>query len=528
MPFALTGQNIKVWDNFEGDGTIYSWFGADCTIDVIFNNPYREAGNYSATVLKYDDTGGLSARAGFDVNGFFDLSTHPVFYLKIYIPSPEITGNQDNQISFILQDGKSEDPGSTQSAIIQPLLLDQWQTVTFDFANDTYINADPESFPPAVRNDFNRVVIQINGVNNTDQVVAFLDDINFNGSLSSGFNDENLIWADEFSLDGPVDPNKWFHQTLLPNGSSWYNGEIQHYTDRIDNSYVEDGFLKIVAKKETYTDQGVTKNYTSARLNSKFAFTYGRVEIRAKLPTGTGTWAALWTLGKNTNEKGAYWYTQGFGTTSWPASGEIDILEHWGNSQNFVQSAMHTPSSHGATVNKGGRTIPTVSTEFHTYVMDWTPEKIVFSVDGIVHYTYNPEEKNEDTWPYDWDQYLIMNIAIQSSIDVNFTESPMEIDFVRIYDINRITGVKENVQKNIRIYPNPVRDVLTLNLASISDAETLIRIYSLEGKLVKSYSDIRTNSRVLLDNLDDLNEGIYLLKIIGEEQIFDFKIVKKN
>ena len=83
-----------------------------------------------------------------------------------------------------------------------------------------------------------------------------------------------------------VDGSKWFHQTILPNGWGWYNNEQQHYTNRIQNSYVSDGTLKIVAKKETFNDQGHTKNYTSARLNSKFAFTYGVVEIRAKLPTG--------------------------------------------------------------------------------------------------------------------------------------------------------------------------------------------------------------------------------------------------
>ena len=104
---------------------------------------------------------------------------------------------------------------------------------------------------------------------------------------------KTLVWSDEFDDDGttymsgvdnPVDDSKWFHQTKLPNGWSWYNDELQHYTNRIDNSYVSDGTLKIVAKKEVFSDQGHTKDYTSARLNAKHAFTYGVVEIRAKLP----------------------------------------------------------------------------------------------------------------------------------------------------------------------------------------------------------------------------------------------------
>ena len=89
-----------------------------------------------------------------------------------------------------------------------------------------------------------------------------------------------LVWADEFSVDGPLDTAKWWQQHQLPNGTSWYNGEIQHYTNRDTNAFVQSGSLHLAAYKETYTNQGQTKEYTSARLNSKFAFTYGRVEIR--------------------------------------------------------------------------------------------------------------------------------------------------------------------------------------------------------------------------------------------------------
>ena len=240
----------------------------------------------------------------------------------------------------------------------------------------------------------------------------------------------------DYSLPGEystVDSIKWFHQTQLPSGGSWFNGELQHYTGEDANSYVSDGTLKIVAKKEDYTHQGVTKQYTSARLNSKFAFTYGVVEVRAKLPTGRGTWPAIWTLGKNIAEDGAYWQIQGLGTTAWPACGEIDIMEHWGSNQNFVQSALHTPSSYGGTINHGGQSIDTVSTQFHTYSMDWDAERIIFAVDGGVHYTYNPTVKNDQNWPFDAEQYLLLNVAIESVISDSFVESAMEIDYVRVF-----------------------------------------------------------------------------------------------
>ena len=247
-----------------------------------------------------------------------------------------------------------------------------------------------------------------------------------------GGNEDGLIWADEFDNDGAVDATKWFHQTKIPNGGSWYNNEIQHYTNRLENTNVSNGTLRLVAKKETFTDQGHTKQYTSARLNSKYAFKYGKVKVRAKLPTGRGTWPAIWTLGKNINESGGYWSSR-FGTKNWPDCGEIDIMEHWGNNQNFVQSALHTPSSSGATINHGGQRISTVSTEFHIYELDWNSERMIFSVDGIIHYTYNPEIKNSDTWPYDAEQYILLNIAIEPSIAPNFTQDAMEIDYIRVY-----------------------------------------------------------------------------------------------
>ena len=264
----------------------------------------------------------------------------------------------------------------------------------------------------------------------TGQIVSLCNGSLIWGVCSTPFS--NLVWSDEFNINGAVNSTNWYQQTQLPDGNSWYNGEVQHYTNRQVNSNISNGILNITAKKETFTDQGQTKQYTSARLNSKYAFKYGRVEVRAKLPVGTGTWPAIWMLGKNVIEPGAYWSATN-GTVSWPACGEIDIMEHWGNNQNYVQSAMHTPSSFGGTANLGGQTIATASTQFHIYTLEWTSVKMVFSVDGVVHYTYNPAVKDASTWPFDAEQYLILNVAMQPSIDPNFTQSAMEVDYVRVY-----------------------------------------------------------------------------------------------
>ena len=245
---------------------------------------------------------------------------------------------------------------------------------------------------------------------------------------------DNLVWADEFNGSGALDEEKWFHQTQLPPWGSWFGGLVNHYTNRVENTFQKDGFLHLVAKKETFTDQGETKEYTAARLNSKFAFTYGRVEVRAKLPSGVGTWPAIWMLNTNIDEDGAYWDNQGYDTTKWPYCGEIDIMEHWGDDQDYVSSALHNGSSYGdGVVNVGGQKIKNASDDFHIYTMVWDKDMIVFSVDGVEHLTYSPEVKDENTWPYDSDYYFLMNIAILPEIDPDFTESAMVVDYIRVY-----------------------------------------------------------------------------------------------
>lgn len=237
-----------------------------------------------------------------------------------------------------------------------------------------------------------------------------------------------LIFADEFDKEGPVDAGKWIFETAPPNNGGWWNGEKQHYTDRLDNAHVSDGTLKIVAKKEEYTIDGSTKNYTSARLNSTFNFTYGRVEVKAKLPEGAGTWPAIWTLGSN------------IGAVGWPACGEIDIMEHWGHKPTIVSSAVHTLACSGVTRcdahKMGEKGIEDYAAAFHTYAIDWTEEAITFYIDDQLLYTYKPTPKTADNWPFDKNQYILLNVAMGGewfSIDPDFEQSAMEIDYVRVY-----------------------------------------------------------------------------------------------
>ncbi|WP_242203296.1 glycoside hydrolase family 16 protein [Aestuariivivens insulae] len=240
--------------------------------------------------------------------------------------------------------------------------------------------------------------------------------------------EETLVWSDDFNTDGTPDPSKWSFEIGngcdKPAGCGWGNGESQYYTNRLDNAKVEDGVLKITAKKESY--QGAS--YTSARLISKdkYEFTYGKVEIRAKLPSGSGTWPAIWMLGANIDEAG------------WPACGEIDIMEHWGHNPTLVSSATHTPACHGGcgSTKVGETTVSDYATAFHVYTLEWTEDTLRFSLDGSFLYAYKPDVKDSSNWPYNKPQFFILNIAMGGSwfdIDENFTESTMEIDYIKVY-----------------------------------------------------------------------------------------------
>ncbi len=522
---GLFSQSII--DDFEKN-SVLSWRGDDCIINIGIDNPLKAGINLSSKVLQYNDIGGQYANVQLDIEKKFNLIENYSFSFQIYVPSTEITGNQPLQVSLKLQDNTDERPWELQTEIIKPIVLNQWQTITFDFKNDNYINLNGGSPPPTFRKDFNRVVIQVNGENNNDRVVAFLDNFYYQNETTSLTEYDHLVWSDEFEVEGEVDKSKWHHQTLIPQGDSWFNGEVQHYTNRKENSIVENGVLKIIGRKEKFTNQGVTKDYTSARLNSKFAFQYGKVEIRAKLPSGIGTWPALWTLGKNITERGGYWMEQGYGTTSWPACGEIDIMEHWGHNPNFIQSATHTPSSFGNTFNHGGQNIPTASTDFHIYTLEWYPERLVFSVDDNIHYIYEPSIRNSETWPFDAEQYILMNFAIQPSIYPAFLQDAMEVDYLRIYQ-NKPSNVSDLTVKNItKLYPNPVEEQLILEMDFPQNIGPLtIYIYDASGQLKHTSQYPISNQRLTIDNINNLRSGIYFVAFENGENMEVIQFFKK-
>ena len=242
-----------------------------------------------------------------------------------------------------------------------------------------------------------------------------------------------LVWGDEFEYDGKLDESKWHHQIIPPNNGSWWNNEAQHYTNSTKNSIVSDGTLKIIAIKENYTVDNSTKNYTSARLNSKFGFKYGRVDVKAKLPATQGTWPAIWTLGTNINEIGNF-FGDSEGSVGWPSCGEIDIREQNGWNKNELYGYFHFANPQGEYGNHGNITsVSNASGEYHIYSMEWTDEIIKILIDDKEFVSLI----NNGNVPYDNRHYLLLNIAIGGNlggdIDPSFSQDRMEIDYVRVF-----------------------------------------------------------------------------------------------
>lgn len=236
-----------------------------------------------------------------------------------------------------------------------------------------------------------------------------------------------LVWADEFDTPGMPDPVRWNYETGMIR-----NNEAQFYTEaRPENARIENGVLIIEARREPWEQGGKRAAYTSASVTSQCRayWRYGRIEVRAKIPTGRGTWPAIWLLGQNIDKAG------------WPRSGEIDIMENVGFDPDTIHANIHTEAyNHVKGTNKGNQiTVPAPYKDFHIYALDWDPRKIVISVDGKPYFTYANEGTGEAVWPFDQPFYLILNLAIggswggQQGIDEAIFPQRFEIDYVRVY-----------------------------------------------------------------------------------------------
>jgi beta-glucanase (GH16 family) len=233
-----------------------------------------------------------------------------------------------------------------------------------------------------------------------------------------------LVWSDEFEINGLPNPEKWDYDI-----GYIANNEKQYYTaSRLENARIVDGKLIIEARKEPWEDF----KYTSARLvtRGKADWTYGRFEVRAKVPIGVGTWPAIWMLGTNIKEVG------------WPMCGEIDIMENVGFDPSVVHGNVHTKAYHHSIgTNKGDKIeLEKPWDQYHVYAVEWFEDRIDFFVDDIKYFTFDKESDTDDTvWPFNKPHYLLLNLAIGGSwggrdgIDDSLFPHRFFIDYVRVY-----------------------------------------------------------------------------------------------
>jgi beta-glucanase (GH16 family) len=236
-----------------------------------------------------------------------------------------------------------------------------------------------------------------------------------------------LVWSDEFDEGMQPNPEKWSYQV---GGGGWGNQELQYYTDsRPENARIENGTLIIEARRESFGGSP----YSSARLRSlgKGDWLYGRFEIRARLPEGLGTWAAIWMMPSEDN----------YGDGGWPDNGEIDIMEAVGHEPDRTHSAVHTRGlNHQLGNNPFATHINATSrSDFHVYAMEWTPTRITTFVDGDVNLVYDRDGAEWEKWPFDRPFHLLLNLAVGGSWGgaqgVNPDDFPatMEVDYVRVF-----------------------------------------------------------------------------------------------
>lgn len=255
----------------------------------------------------------------------------------------------------------------------------------------------------------------------------------FSSSLSSLNHEERkmkLVWSDEFKKDGLPDSTKWGYDTGdgCPMKCGWGNNELQYYTARrLENARVEGGNLIIEAHREKMG----SREYSSSRMVSKHKgdWTYGRIEARAKLPKGRGVWPAIWMLPTD------------WAYGDWPASGEIDIMEHVGYIPDSIFGTVHTKLYNGllGTQKSKGIEVNSVSEQFHTYGIEWNKDKIDFLFDGKAFHSFPNKHEGPDGWPFDLDFHLVLNMAVggnwggKMGVDTAIWPQKMLVDYVRVY-----------------------------------------------------------------------------------------------
>lgn len=248
------------------------------------------------------------------------------------------------------------------------------------------------------------------------------------GESPTSYEGMTLVWADEFESDA-LDSNSWSYDVGdgCPSLCGWGNNELEYYTASAENSYLADGKLVIVAKPDSI----MNSNYSSAKLvtRDKQTFKYGRIDIRAKMPTGRGIWPAIWMLPADNVYGG------------WPTSGEIDIVELVGHEPEKIHGTVHFGPAVGYSQNSGNSyslAAGAFADKFHVFSIIWSQDSIQWLVDGVRYHAISRASVGTNTYPFNESFYLILNVAVGG----NWPGSPtsetvfpqtMNVDYVRVF-----------------------------------------------------------------------------------------------
>jgi beta-glucanase (GH16 family) len=304
-----------------------------------------------------------------------------------------------------------------------------------------------------------------------------------------------VVWSDEFE-SATLDESKWKFDI---GGNGWGNNEAQFYTDSPTNFSISGGEATITAREEQFA----TNDYTSSKILSKglFDVKFGKIEARIKCPMGKGLWPAFWMLGANISQ------------VSWPACGEIDVMEHINNDPKINGTAHWDNVGH---VYMGG--ISTLdASEYHIYAVEWTSTNIKWFADGNLYYQLNINNGINGTNEFQLPFYLILNLAVGGNWPgypdaTTVFPAEMKIDYVRVYKDQSEASIAENELANITVSPNPTTGILSIQ----NTAPTKLSNYSvfgLDGKLKQS-EKLEINQNEI--DLSKLENGVYFLRLTNE------------
>jgi len=316
------------------------------------------------------------------------------------------------------------------------------------------------------------------------------------------------VWCDEFDYTGLPKSTLWKYDV---GGNGWGNGESQYYTNAdLDNAFVKDGVLTIKAIKENLSGN----DYTSTRLISKNTgdFLYGKIQIRAKVPTGRGVWPAIWMLPTD-------WE---YG--SWPHSGEIDIMEYVGYQPNVLHATIHTGAFNHSLNTQVGKaiTVNTIEEEFHVFEIEWEPNVIRYYLDGVPFFTvgYDPDDSYRvepfEAWPFDKDFHLLINTAVGGAwggaqgIDDSIFPQSFLIDYVRVYQKDYVGMDNEN--------PSPV---LNGRVVNVSTNEAFIAWDKASDDVMTKEYEVYFNGSLI----DTVTHNGYHIKGLSSETTYSFGII---